>query len=88
TVARIQRDLTKDSLVYRYRIHDGVPGEEATLAICSFWLVQVLARQGRAKEAIKLFRHICSFASDLGLFAEEIDPDSKALLGNYPQGYT
>lgn len=88
TVARIQQDLTRDSLVYRYWVDDGVPGDEASLAMCSFWLVQVLARQGRLEESVKLFRHICSFASDLGLFAEEIDPDGKALLGNYPQGYT
>lgn len=88
TVARIQKDLTKDSLVYRYMVDDGVPGDEASLAVCSFWLVQVLARQGRVEEGVDLFRHIVSFASDLGLLSEEIDPVGKELLGNYPQGYT
>ena len=88
TVERIRRDLTDEGLVYRYLGDDGLAGGEATFAICSFWLVNNLALQGRPEEARALFEHVTSFGNDVGLFAEEIDPTSGELLGNYPQGYT
>jgi alpha,alpha-trehalase len=88
TVAAILQGLTAHGLVYRYRSDDGVPGSEATLVMCSFWMVENLALQGRLEEACKLFERVCSFSSDLGLLAEEIDPVSGQLLGNYPQGFS
>jgi GH15 family glucan-1,4-alpha-glucosidase len=53
---------------------------------CSFWLVDALVRSGQSGEARKLWRELTGYASDLGLFAEEIDPSSGAFLGNLPQG--
>ncbi|NML17912.1 glycoside hydrolase family 15 protein [Azohydromonas caseinilytica] len=88
TVQRISQELMHRGLVWRYRSDDGLDGDEGTFAICSFWLVENLALQGRVQEACALFEHITSFASDLGLLAEEIEPGSGELLGNYPQGYT
>jgi GH15 family glucan-1,4-alpha-glucosidase len=67
---------------------DGLPGGEATFALCSFWMVDNLAMQGRADEARALFERITSYANGLGLLAEEIDPASGELLGNYPQGFS
>ena len=88
TVQRISDELMHRGLVYRYRSADGLEGGEGAFAICSFWLVENLALQGRVADARALFEHITSFASDLGLLSEEIDPVSGGLLGNYPQGYT
>ena len=91
TVARIQERLTADGLVYRYLTDatpDGVPGGEATFALCSFWLVDNLALAGQIDEARALFERVTGYASDVGLLAEEIDPHTGELLGNFPQGFT
>jgi GH15 family glucan-1,4-alpha-glucosidase len=88
TVERIRERLTAHGLVYRYLNDDGVPGGEATFAICTYWLVDNLAMQGRVEEACALFEYVGSFSSDLGLLSEQIDPASRQLLGNYPQGFT
>ena len=87
TVERIQEHLTKNGLVYRYRIDDGLPGSDATFTLCSYWLVMNLALSGRKTEASELFEQICGHANDVGLLSEQIDPDSGDLLGNFPQGF-
>lgn len=88
TVQRIQEKLTSKGMVYRYLSEDGLPGHEGTFALCSFWLVDNLALQGRIEEARELFERIASYANDLGLLAEEINPETGELLGNFPQGFT
>lgn len=87
TVDRILEELTVDGLVYRYLGDDGLPGGEATFAYCTFWLIEVLAKQGRVREARALFDRIAARASHLGLFAEEIDAATAEHLGNYPQAF-
>ena len=88
TAERIKEQLTSRGLVYRYLNEDGLPGDEVTFALCSFWLVDNLALGGRLDEARELFDKLVSYSSDLGLFAEMIDPSNRELLGNYPQGFT
>jgi alpha,alpha-trehalase len=88
TVERIRERLTSHGLVYRYLNEDGLPGGEATFALCSFWLVDCLAEAGRVDEARALFEKVAGYANDLGLLAEEIDPVTGELLGNFPQGFT
>jgi GH15 family glucan-1,4-alpha-glucosidase len=88
TINKIQEGLTSHGLVYRYLSDDALPGGEATFALCSFWLVDCLAQCGRIQEARTLFERITGYANDLGLLSEEIDPVSRELLGNYPQGFT
>ncbi len=88
TVERIRERLTSHGLVFRYLTDDGLPGGEATFALCSFWLVDNLALGGRLDEARALFERVVGYANDLGLLAEEIAPLDRALLGNYPQGFT
>jgi GH15 family glucan-1,4-alpha-glucosidase len=88
TVERIRERLTSHGLVYRYLSEDGLPGGEATFAMCSFWLAESDALQGRVEEARELFERVASYASDTGLFAEEIEPASGELLGNYPLAFT
>jgi len=91
TVAAIQQRLTAGGLVYRYlpaETPDGLAGDEATFALCSFWLVDDLALAGRVEEARALFEKVAGYANDVGLLAEEIDPATGELLGNFPQGFT
>lgn len=88
TVRRIQRDLTHNGLVFRYRADDGLPGGEGTFALCSLWLVDALALGGELEEAHDLFQKVLSYANDVGLLSEEIDSRTGDLLGNFPQGFT
>jgi GH15 family glucan-1,4-alpha-glucosidase len=87
--------LVSDSLVYRYppdpRV-DGLPGEEGTFNICSFWLVEALARAGqeipeKLDQARLIFERMLGYANHLGLFAEQIGSQGEA-LGNFPQAFT
>jgi len=93
-----------DGLLYRYRpagaregagpsaeagsSDDGLPGGEGAFLACTFWLVNDLCHLGRIDEAREHFEHLVECGSPLGLFSEEIDPDSGAMLGNYPQAFT
>src|SRR5581483_2141961 len=92
TVDRIMEHLTDEhGFVYRYLTDDtddGLNGEEGTFSMCTFWLVDNLALQGRVDEARSLFERLLSHAGPLGLFSEEIEPRSGAALGNYPQAFT
>jgi GH15 family glucan-1,4-alpha-glucosidase len=91
TVNAIEQELTEQGLVLRYRVEetdDGLSGEEGSFTICSFWLVSALAMIGEHARARKLCEKLLSFASSLGLYAEEIDPASGRHLGNFPQAFT
>jgi GH15 family glucan-1,4-alpha-glucosidase len=89
TVDRIVEHLTDEQgFVFRYNGEDGLTGQEGTFTICSFWLVDNLAMQGRVDEARALFEDLVSYAGRLGLFSEEIDANSSVALGNYPQAFT
>ncbi|MEO6888394.1 MAG: glycoside hydrolase family 15 protein [Ktedonobacteraceae bacterium] len=84
----IERLTDENGFVYRYLNEDGFPGHEGTFTICTFWLVDNLAMQGRVSEARSLFERLLTCANRLGLFSEEIDTRNNIALGNYPQAYT
>lgn len=91
TVATIRRELASGVLVHRYRPgagDDGLPGSEAAFGICSFWLVEAMALAGDVEPAVRLFEEMLGYATDLGLWSEEIDPVSGIPLGNFPQALT
>jgi len=93
TVEAIQRDLTRDGFVERYRSRDqndvdGLSGGEGTFLPCSFWLVDALVLLGRRDQAVELFEKLLGVQSDLGLLSEEYDPREQRLLGNFPQAFT
>ena len=91
TLDRTIEELTVDSLVWRYRIghaaDDGVPGHEASFCVCTFWLVEALAKAGRLEDARFIFEKMVAYGNHLGLFAEQIGFRGEA-LGNFPQAYT
>jgi GH15 family glucan-1,4-alpha-glucosidase len=89
TIEAIAERLTDErGFVYRYRAADGLEGEEGSFAICTFWLVNCLAKAGEVGRARELFERLTGFANDVGLMSEEIDASSGELLGNFPQAFT
>jgi len=85
TVDAVDRLLRQGDVVYRYRAEDGLSGGEGAFVNCSFWLVSALARCGRGADAVALMDRLLARANDVGLYAEEINPDTGAFLGNFPQ---
>jgi len=90
TFARIHDELAQDGLLYRYPhgTDDGFSSQEGAFGICSFWDEEMFARLGRFEKAEKNLNLTLSYANDLGLFAEEIDPETGTFLGNFPQAFT
>ncbi|MGI0155608.1 MAG: glycoside hydrolase family 15 protein, partial [Thermoplasmata archaeon] len=88
TIAAVERRLAKGPFVRRYDGDDGVDGKEGSFLVCSFWLVQALARSGQMERAQEHWRSLLDVAGPLLLFSEEIDPESYRPLGNYPQAFT
>ena len=89
TIAATEERLTDErGLVYRYRSHDGLDGQEGTFLLCTFWLAQALARTGQTARARTVFERAATFVNDVGLLAEEVDPVSGDLLGNFPQAFS
>ena len=90
TQAQIEKQLTEDGLVHRYKpgqTVDGMPGHEGAFTTCSFWLVECLARQGEVDRAQLMFEKILDYSNHVNLFAEEIGADGRQ-LGNFPQALT
>jgi GH15 family glucan-1,4-alpha-glucosidase len=91
TLAAVQGQLSSDGFLLRYRSEhesDGLPTGEGTFLACSFWLVDALALDGRHDEAAALFERLLAVRNDLGLLAEEYDPHTGRMLGNFPQAFS
>jgi alpha,alpha-trehalase len=91
TAAVAERLSAGGGLLYRY-LHqdspDGIAGDEGAFLLCSFWLVDNLAMQGRLDEAEQLYASLCARASPLGLLPEQIDPSTGEFIGNFPQAFS
>jgi GH15 family glucan-1,4-alpha-glucosidase len=92
TLRAVENKLLIDGeFVLRYEIEnpdDGLPEGEGAFLACSFWLVDNYILQGRHAEARKLLDRLLARCNDVGLLAEEIDPLTGRMLGNFPQAYS
>jgi GH15 family glucan-1,4-alpha-glucosidase len=89
TIDATEAGLTDErGLVYRYRAHDGLEGEEGTFLLCTFWLAQAMAVAGQPARARQVFERAAAFVNDVGLLSEEVDPENGELLGNFPQAFS
>jgi alpha,alpha-trehalase len=89
TVEAIAARLTDQrGLAYRYLAHDGLAGEEGTFLLCTFWLAQAQALAGEPDQATATFERAVAAINDVGLMAEEVDPGSGEMIGNFPQAFS
>ena len=89
TIDAVERDLRDErGLIYRYRGDDGFDEPEGTFLLCTFWLAHALALTGQVGRAREALERAASYATDLGLFAEQVDPATGQLLGNFPQAFS
>jgi GH15 family glucan-1,4-alpha-glucosidase len=91
TVAAIERELMIDGFVLRYRSRedlDGLPPGEGAFLLTTFWLADVYVKMGRVAEAREIFERLLALRNDVGLLAEEYDPATGRMLGNFPQAFS
>jgi GH15 family glucan-1,4-alpha-glucosidase len=92
TIDAVREELGHSGFLRRYStdetVIDGLPGDEGTFLVCSFWLAEALHRTGRTQEAREMFDRLAALANDVGLLAEEYDPVAGRLLGNFPQAFS
>jgi GH15 family glucan-1,4-alpha-glucosidase len=93
TIEKIEKDLTEDGFVLRYRAVeandvDGLTGREGAFLACSFWMADCLSLLGRHDDAQALFERLLGLRNDLGLLSEEYDAIAQRQVGNFPQAFS
>lgn len=88
TVKAIEKELSHEGLMYRYKNEDDFGLPSSSFTICTFWFINSLFKIGEEEKAIKHFEKLLSYSNHLGLFSEDIDFKTKRLLGNFPQAYS
>lgn len=88
TVEAVKKALFHQGLMYRYNSEDDFGMPSSAFTICTFWLIRAYFAVGKKEEAKRLFDEVLKYANHLGLFSEDIDFDTKELLGNFPQAYS
>jgi GH15 family glucan-1,4-alpha-glucosidase len=88
TVLAIEKELSYDGLMYRYKNEDDFGLPSSSFTICTFWFINSLYKIGEKHKAKKMFDQLLTYSNHLGLFSEDIDFKTKRLLGNFPQAYS
>jgi len=88
TIETYEKRLLRNGLMLRYANIDDFGVTRSSFTICSFWWCEALALMGRLDDAEEVFQRVLEHANPLGLFSEDIDPEGRRLLGNFPQAYT
>lgn len=88
TVKAIEKELSNDGLLYRYKNEDDFGLPSSSFTICTFWFINALFKIGEEENALAQFEQLLSYSNHLGLFSEDIDFKTKRLLGNFPQAYS
>jgi GH15 family glucan-1,4-alpha-glucosidase len=88
TVEVLERRLVRDGIVLRYDHADDFGRPEVGFLVCTFWYIDTLARIGRKAEARTVFERALSWRNHVGLLSEDVEPETGALWGNFPQTYS
>lgn len=88
TVKATERELCHNGLLFRYKNQDDFGKPSSSFTICTFWFINSLYKIGEKEKATKMFEQLLSYSNHLGLFSEDIDFETKRLLGNFPQAYS
>jgi GH15 family glucan-1,4-alpha-glucosidase len=88
TVQAVKKALFHQGLMYRYKNEDDFGNPSSSFIICTFWLIQALFQTGQHEEAKKIFDNLLQWGNHLGLYSEDLDFETKRLLGNFPQVYS
>jgi alpha,alpha-trehalase len=88
TVNATYKELMRNGLMYRYKNRDDFGKPNSSFTICTFWMIQALFKTGHKEQAKEMFDTLLSYGNHLGLFSEDIDFETKRLLGNFPQAYS
>jgi GH15 family glucan-1,4-alpha-glucosidase len=88
TVIAIEKELMHEGLLYRYKNEDDFGLPSSSFTVCTFWFINSLFQIGEEEKSKALFDELLSHSNHLGLFSEDIDFESKRLLGNFPQAYS
>jgi GH15 family glucan-1,4-alpha-glucosidase len=88
TVNAVRQDLEHQGWLRRYRTNDGFGVPNVGFTICTFWLVEALARLGHSDEARAVLARVKNIHAPLGLLSEDFDTETGIMWGNYPQAYS
>ena len=88
TVKAIEKELMSNGLLYRYKNNDDFGKPTSSFTVCTFWYINSLFKIGETEKSRELFDEVLGYSNHLGLFSEDIDFNSKRLLGNFPQAYS
>ncbi|MFL2613318.1 MAG: glycoside hydrolase family 15 protein [Flavobacteriaceae bacterium] len=88
TVKAIEKELAHEGLLYRYKNKDDFGLPSSSFTVCTFWFINSLIKIGEVRKAKEYYDKLLSYSNHLGLFSEDIDFESKRLLGNFPQAYS
>jgi GH15 family glucan-1,4-alpha-glucosidase len=93
TAEAVERELMRDGFLLRYPTTgadpvDGLPGDEGAFLPCTFWLADNHILRGEVTAGREIFERLLSLRNDVGLLAEEYDPKTGRLVGNYPQAFS
>ena len=88
TVKAIEKELSYEGLLYRYKNKDDFGLPSSSFTVCTFWFIHCLIKIGETKKAKKYFEQLLGYSNHLGLFSEDLDFKTKRMLGNFPQAYS
>ena len=80
-----------DGFIWRYLPDpavEGLTGHEGSFLLCTFWLADCYALQGRRAEAVALYERLLALRNDVGLLSEQWDARNGRMLGNFPQAFS
>ena len=85
TVKAIEKELSYEGLLFRYKNDDDFGTPSSSFTVCTFWFINSLYKIGEEEKSKEMFDQLLSYSNHLGLFSEDIDFKSKRLVGNFPQ---